>query len=172
MRDWEASHTNHPRKKRAIKRVCYGELGCFEDSGPFSYLEMLPSPPEEVNTKFFFYSTRNRSEQPLVELPYLNMTGEFTKMANKTTTAEARSSSEPPQKTSPFVKPLFNLNDMHRFDNMSVRIIVHGFGSACPHVWVYELKTALMAVVSFFLNFIFFKHILIEESRTKLKGVS
>ncbi|KAL5277521.1 hypothetical protein ACFFRR_002631 [Megaselia abdita] len=145
MRDWEASHTNHPRKKRAVKRVCYGELGCFEDSGPFSYLEMLPSPPEEVNTKFFFYSTRNRSEQPLVELPYLNMTGEFTKMANSTT-AEARSSSEPPQKTSPFVKPFFNLNDMHRFDNMSVRIIVHGFGSACPHVWVYELKTALMAV--------------------------
>ncbi|TMW42475.1 hypothetical protein DOY81_012446 [Sarcophaga bullata] len=29
---------------------------------------------------------------------------------------------------------------------MSVRVIVHGFGSACPHVWIYEMKTALMAV--------------------------
>lgn len=23
---------------------------------------------------------------------------------------------------------------------------MHGFGSACPHVWIYELRTALMAV--------------------------
>lgn len=42
------------------KSVCYGDLGCFEDSGPFGYLDMLPSPPEEINTRFMFYSTKNR----------------------------------------------------------------------------------------------------------------
>lgn len=44
----------------AEKSVCYGDLGCFEDSGPFGYLDMLPSPPEEINTRFMFYSTKNR----------------------------------------------------------------------------------------------------------------
>lgn len=34
------------------------------------------------------------------------------------------------------------------FDKMSVRVIVHGFGAACRHVWIYEMRTALMAVVS------------------------
>lgn len=48
------------RRKRADKSVCYDNLGCFEDSGPFGYLDMLPSSPEEINTKFLFYSTKNR----------------------------------------------------------------------------------------------------------------
>lgn len=59
MVEWQKSHKSH-RKKRADKIVCYGELGCFEDSGPFGYLDMLPSSPEEINTKFMFYSTKNR----------------------------------------------------------------------------------------------------------------
>lgn len=28
------------------------------------------------------------------------------------------------------------------------KIIVHGFGSSCSHVWVYEMRSALMSVVS------------------------
>lgn len=28
------------------------------------------------------------------------------------------------------------------------RVIVHGFGSNCENVWVYEMRSALMAVVS------------------------
>lgn len=40
--------------------VCYGQLGCFEDSGPYGYIDMLPSSPEEIDTKFFIYSTKNR----------------------------------------------------------------------------------------------------------------
>lgn len=42
--------------KRDEEVVCYGaELGCFRDEGPFDYLDMLPSPPEEIGTKFLLY---------------------------------------------------------------------------------------------------------------------
>lgn len=52
---------NANRRKRATeKKVCYDEVGCFEDSGPFSYLEMLPASPDEINTKFYFHSTKDR----------------------------------------------------------------------------------------------------------------
>jgi triacylglycerol lipase len=48
------------RHKREVNVVCYGELGCFEDSGPYGYIDMLPSSPEEIDTQFYVYSTRNR----------------------------------------------------------------------------------------------------------------
>lgn len=41
-----------------------------------------------------------------------------------------------------------SLKTFEGLDKMSVRIIVHGFGSSCSHVWIYEMRTALMAVVS------------------------
>lgn len=41
-----------------------------------------------------------------------------------------------------------SLKSFEGLDRMSVRIIVHGFGSSCSHVWIYEMRTALMAVVS------------------------
>lgn len=41
-----------------------------------------------------------------------------------------------------------SLKSFEGLDKMSVRIIVHGFGSSCSHVWIYEMRTALMAVVS------------------------
>jgi hypothetical protein len=44
------------REKRDEEVVCYGDLGCFRDEGPFDYLDMLPSPPEEVATKIFLYT--------------------------------------------------------------------------------------------------------------------
>lgn len=148
-----------------MKRVCYGELGCFEDSGPFAYLEMLPSSPEEINTKFYFYSTRQRSDRPLMELSFLNMTAAFARAKAKresesgstaspgggaaTTNAsagEANVTTEKPPGTSKKSPPP-SIDDLEGFDELSVRVIVHGFGSACPHVWIYEMKTALMAVV-------------------------
>lgn len=41
------------------------------------------------------------------------------------------------------------LKNFQGLDILSVRVIVHGFGSSCPHVWIYELRTALMAVVNY-----------------------
>lgn len=41
-----------------------------------------------------------------------------------------------------------SLKSFQGLDKLSVRVIVHGFGSSCPHVWIYEMRTALMAVVS------------------------
>ncbi|KAH8235690.1 hypothetical protein KR032_005290, partial [Drosophila birchii] len=160
-----ARHQGH-RSRRAVKRVCYGELGCFEDSGPFAYLEMLPSPPEEINTKFYFYSTRQRSDRPLMELSFLNMTNAFRgKRETESSTSSppegsARSSSTgsgatpaspgnltfSTERPSGQKKATPSIDDLEGFDELSVRVIVHGFGSACPHVWIYEMKTALMAV--------------------------
>lgn len=158
----------HGRAKRAVKRVCYGELGCFEDSGPFAYLEMLPSSPEEINTKFYFYSTRQRSDRPLMELSFLNMTAAFARAKAKresesgstsspggaggaaaTTNASAGEANVTTEKPPGSGKksPPPSIDDLEGFDELSVRVIVHGFGSACPHVWIYEMKTALMAVV-------------------------
>ncbi|EDV46541.1 uncharacterized protein LOC6550219 [Drosophila erecta] len=155
------------RSRRAVKRVCYGELGCFEDSGPFAYLEMLPSPPEEINTKFYFYSTRQRSDRPLMELSFLNMTNAFrgkreTEMSTSSPEGPASGRSSVGSAPSSMAavngtftterpgggqkKPTPSIDDLEGFDELSVRVIVHGFGSACPHVWIYEMKTALMAV--------------------------
>lgn len=36
-----------------------------------------------------------------------------------------------------------------KFGNLngtSMRVIVHGFGSSCPHEWIDEMRAALMAV--------------------------
>lgn len=95
-----------------------------------------------------------------MELPFLNMTETFknSKTYNKKrslnateypemTTEEPLTTTLPPRKTV-FHKVPITLDDLDGFDEMSVRVIVHGFGSACPHVWIYEMKTALMAVVS------------------------
>ncbi|XP_030378323.1 uncharacterized protein LOC115626947 [Scaptodrosophila lebanonensis] len=150
----------HGRAKRAVKRVCYGELGCFEDSGPFAYLEMLPSPPEEINTKFYFYSTRQRSDRPLMELSFLNMTAAFRNKTKRESPVDATSAptalpvnatgsgsaTDRPNSSLNSAKKLPSIDDLEGFDELSVRVIVHGFGSACPHVWIYEMKTALMAV--------------------------
>lgn len=51
MREWEAHKKHNRRWKRDASRVCYEDVGCFEDTGPFGYLEMLPSPPKEVGTR-------------------------------------------------------------------------------------------------------------------------
>ena len=47
------------RTKRDEEHVCYGDVGCFRDDGPFDYLDMLPSPPEEVGTVMMLF-TRQR----------------------------------------------------------------------------------------------------------------
>ena len=48
------------RVKRDEESICYGNLGCFRDEGPFDYLDMLPSSPDEIETKFLFYNRANK----------------------------------------------------------------------------------------------------------------
>ena len=60
------------RQKRDEEVVCYGELGCFRDEGPFNYLDMLPSPPDEIGTVFYLFTRKNK-ETPQY-LDYLNAT--------------------------------------------------------------------------------------------------
>lgn len=39
--------------------VCYRNVGCFRDEGPFDYLDTLPAPPETINTTFTLYTRKN-----------------------------------------------------------------------------------------------------------------
>lgn len=156
MHEYENSHQHH-RSKRAEKSVCYGELGCFEDSGPFGYLDMLPQSPEEIGTKFYFYSTANRSERALLEIPYLNMSRMLYELNNDTNDNNAtdtnqfavNSNNSTDALTPELQKNIQALKAFEGFDRMSIRVIVHGFGAACRHVWIYEMRTAFMAVVRF-----------------------
>ncbi|XP_012288462.1 uncharacterized protein LOC105704100 [Orussus abietinus] len=112
MREWETHRKYSHRTKREVSRVCYEDVGCFEDTGPFSYLERLPSPPKDVGTRFLVYGSR-----------------------------KARSI--------PMEVPADDINDnAHRAidPDLPTKVIVHGFGSGCEHVWVYEMRSALMSV--------------------------
>nr|KAF7398027.1 hypothetical protein H0235_016035 [Vespula pensylvanica] len=112
MREWSLHKRERHRSKREVSKVCYEDVGCFEDTGPFSYLEMLPSPPKDVGTRFLVYGSRKARSIPM-EVP-----------------AE-------------------DINDnAHRAidPDLPTKVIVHGFGSSCDHVWVYEMRSALMTV--------------------------
>ncbi|XP_012539893.1 uncharacterized protein LOC105838699 isoform X2 [Monomorium pharaonis] len=112
MKEWSRHKKANHRGKREVSKVCYEDIGCFEDTGPFSYLEMLPSPPKDVGTRFLVYGSR-----------------------------KARSI--------PMEVPADDINDnAHRAidPNLPTKVIVHGFGSDCNHLWVYDMRSALMSI--------------------------
>ncbi|XP_063989621.1 uncharacterized protein LOC135168927 isoform X2 [Diachasmimorpha longicaudata] len=111
MRQWELHRKISHRAKREVSRVCYEDVGCFEDTGPFSYLEMLPSPPKDVGTRFFVYGTRKARSVPMEVAA-----DDINEKANNAIDTE-----------------------------LPTKVIVHGFGSGCDHIWVYEMRSALMA---------------------------
>ncbi|XP_076265251.1 uncharacterized protein LOC143199365 [Rhynchophorus ferrugineus] len=122
MNDWQKRRdlrrsTN--RTKREEPSVCYPELGCFEASGPFGYLDMLPNKPEEINTKFLMYparTRRRRSGSAPAEIPFDKLTEAFE-----------------------WAKSGFN-------KSLPTKVLIHGFGSDCGYIWAYEIRSALMAV--------------------------
>ncbi|XP_055614938.1 uncharacterized protein LOC129761246 [Toxorhynchites rutilus septentrionalis] len=138
--EWKSTLARN-RKKRADKVVCYGELGCFEET---AYLEMLPSSPEEINTKFYVYSAKQRSEKPILEFFY----DEIAKTSNGTTPTSTVPKGQ--NNTTAPVKHRYEPEKIYEkfgsLENATMRVIIHGFGSSCTHVWVYEMRTALMAV--------------------------
>lgn len=101
--------------------MCYDGVGCFRDS--YGYIDMLPSPPEEIATRFLLYNSRKnrRGDTPLLDVAFTNLTAVFH-----------------------WAGQAFNVS-------APTKVIVHGFGSSCSHVWVYEMRSALMSVVSYVL---------------------
>lgn len=78
-------------------------------------------------------------------------TSEKSNETISTSTASASTTSnDDSTKTSPLLLLLDELEDLSK---VSTRVIVHGFGSSCSHVWIYEMRAALMAVVSIILGF-------------------
>lgn len=95
-------------------KVCYAELGCFEEAG---YIDLLPNSPEEVNTRYLLYnSRRSRGDTPLLDVSAQNVSSLWE-----------------------WVGKAFNVSS-------PTKVIVHGFGSSCSNVWVYEMRSALMSV--------------------------
>ncbi|KAJ8917779.1 hypothetical protein NQ315_010685, partial [Exocentrus adspersus] len=121
VNDWERKQELKKisnRTKREDTSVCYPDLGCFEASGPFGYLDMLPGKPEEINTKFLLYPgrSRRRSGSPPAEVPFEKLDDAFE-----------------------WAKQGFN-------KSLPTKVLIHGFGSDCSYIWVYEIRSALMAV--------------------------
>ncbi|XP_077266184.1 uncharacterized protein LOC143899644 isoform X1 [Temnothorax americanus] len=112
MRQWTLHKKLNHRGKREVSKVCYEDIGCFEDTGPFSYLEMLPSPPKDVGTRFIVYGSRKARAIPM-EVPADDID-----------------------------------DSVHRAidPNLPTKVIVHGFGSDCNHLWVYDMRSALMSI--------------------------
>ncbi|XP_050533070.1 pancreatic triacylglycerol lipase-like [Daktulosphaira vitifoliae] len=115
MEEWRQRNSESKRHKRAEAKVCYPEVGCFDESGPYGYIGTVPNPPNEVNTRFLLYnSRRSRRDTPLLDVSFTNMTS-IWHWAGKA----------------------FNVS-------APTKVIVHGFGSSCSNVWVYEMRSALM----------------------------
>lgn len=107
------------REKRQDSQVCYPDLGCFDTSGPFGYIDMPPSKPEEIGTKFLLYPShsRRRSGSATGEVAYNQLDDAYR-----------------------WAKDGFN-------SSIPTKVLIHGFGSDCTHIWIYEMRSALMAVV-------------------------
>jgi hypothetical protein len=95
---------------------------------------MLPSSPEEINTKFLIYTTKDRSEKPFLEFHFTDIVGANAVGVNNTVAM--------PESMASIHEKIGSIQAR------SAKIIVHGFGSSCSHVWIYEMRAALMAVVS------------------------
>ena len=60
------------REKRDEEVVCYSDVGCFWDDGPFDYLDMLPSNPDEVGTTMQLFTRKNREKAQLIGTVLIN----------------------------------------------------------------------------------------------------
>lgn len=55
------------RHKRAETNACYPEVGCFDTSGPYGYIGMVPNRPDEVKRRsgFFLFFNLSRIRKTL-----------------------------------------------------------------------------------------------------------
>ncbi|XP_057658000.1 uncharacterized protein LOC130894953 isoform X1 [Diorhabda carinulata] len=105
-------------KREDIPSACYKDVGCFEASGPFQYLDTIPDKPDDIGTKFLMYPGRRRRKRgsPPAEVPFEKLDEAFE-----------------------WAKDGFN-------GSLPTKVLVHGFGSDCNYIWVYEIRSALMAI--------------------------
>ncbi|XP_046408288.1 uncharacterized protein LOC124172835 [Ischnura elegans] len=136
--------------------VCYEAVGCFRGSGPFSYLDVLPSPPHLVDTTFLFYS---RAQPQPIPLPFANISSSSPAppKARPARGAGAEATPLPPHLSASLSQPSGSFVEATGFGpadwvraglnaSAPTKVIVHGFGSSCGNVWVFEMRSALMSV--------------------------
>ena len=98
--------------KRDEEVVCYKDVGCFQDEGPFDYFDMLPSSPDEIGTTFNLYTRQTQGRARLLHY-----------------------------------KSLYTEDESTYNGSIPTKVIVHGFGSSCSHVWAQEMRLALLGQV-------------------------
>jgi hypothetical protein len=173
MLQWKAQKQSKHRQKREANVVCYGDLGCFEDSGPFGYIDTLPQSPEEIDTKFYVFSTKKRSENPFLQFSFHEISS-YSLLNETLTTTTPSTSNQRMDKNAKLVNKTQSFDPTrvyNRFGNLtgtSMRVIVHGFGSSCPHEWIDEMRAALMVwkIISHVLIKISYHHLSFRLSKS------
>lgn len=94
---------------------------------------MLPDKPEEINTKFLLYPATDRKRR---------------RNSLNATTTTATTSTPPPVEI-----PFNNLNEAFEWAEnggfnatLPTKVLIHGFAGDCGYIWLYEMRSALMAV--------------------------
>lgn len=100
---------------------------------------MLPSSPEEIDTKFFVHTTKHRSANPYLEFSFHDISS--YSLLNETLSTSNNNATTPNLDKNTLKKninfknakaPLNSTEIYKKFGNLtnaSIRIIVHGFGS-------------------------------------------
>ena len=110
--------------------MCYGaELGCFRDEGPFNYLDMLPSPPDEIGTEFFLFT------RYIISTP---QTIQYSKCCCQVQNFDYRRNDETPQMLEYLNATSISASNFNV--SLPTKIIIHGFGSSCHKIWPREMR--------------------------------
>lgn len=89
-----------------------------------------------------------RSDNPFLQFSFHDISS--YSLLNETLTTTTSSPNQRMDRNAKLTNRTFDPMSVYKlFGNLtgaSMRVIVHGFGSSCPHEWITEMRAALMAV--------------------------
>ena len=89
-----------------------------------------------------------RSDNPFLQFSFHDISS--YSLLNETLTTTTASPNQRMDRNAKLTNKTFDPTSVYKqFGNLtgaSMRVIVHGFGSSCPHEWITEMRAALMAV--------------------------
>lgn len=92
----------------------------------------------------------SRSDNPFLSFAFHDISSYSLLNETLTTTSKPPSNSRMDRNTRTANQTVFDPSRVYKkfgdLKGASMRVIVHGFGSSCPHEWVDEMRAALMAV--------------------------
>jgi hypothetical protein len=92
--------------------------------------------------------TFNRSDNPFLQFSFHDISS--YSLLNETLTTTTPSPNQRMDRNAKLMNktfdPMLVYKQFGNLTNATMRVIVHGFGSSCPHEWITEMRAALMAV--------------------------